>query len=266
MYSRRKNMKEEFKNYIINVTENENSTAEKYCQMIEKISKKYKIDIFGIQDVRDYLYKTKKIFQDDDFIQESKKWDNINTAALNNYESFLYYKKLKEEKDIITSKYNGIYELEKETVKQYDFFFKEDKKNIDKINYKDADLIYLMTGLEFDKNSRIELVENSNLGYEQKKYLKKVINQTYENKYECKEIGMTTATFRTFKVHEDKTNNTYKRLINIAIEVNKLAEKNNDETIINYVDKEIKDAEKNNELYGTNKGVFSIILHCLAPN
>ena len=259
-------MKDEFKKYIIKVTGNKEATAEKYCNMIESISDEYGIEIFSIKDVRDFMYKTKCIFLNDKFMRESVKWDHTNTAALNNYESFLYYYKLKQRKDINPDTYNGIYELEKETVKQYDFFFKENKNNIKKIDYKDADLVYLMTGIEFNKEDRVAFVEKSNLGNKQKEYLIKKIKEIYNNEYECKEIGITTATFKTFKVHEDKTNNTYKKLINIAIEVNRLANSVDDNEIINFVDIELKEAAKNNQLYGTNKGVFSIILHCLAPN
>lgn len=178
-----------------------------------------------------------------------------------------YLEKLKNTQEIIPEKYDGSYELVKETIKQYRYI------SLENVSFTDIDLIYFMTvgTWAYGIDKRKELIENSALDQPKKEYLNKLIDEIWNNAqnemYIHKEfedkicIGMFGTGFGTFKGSCDI--DTIKRYIALIVNVYKMVVEDTikvEDDIFNYVEQELQ-----NEYKGIGIASFSQVLHCLNP-
>lgn len=174
----------------------------------------------------------------------------------------IYLEKLKNSQEIIPEKYDGSYELVKETVKQYQYI------SLENVDFPDIDLIYFMTvgTWAYGIDKRKELIENSALDQPKKEYLNMLIDKIWDNaqkemyihkEFEGKtSIGMFGSGFRTFNGACDI--DTVKRYISLMVNVNQM---DNEDEILNYVENELQFEYK-----GIGIASFSQVLHCLKPH
>ena len=157
--------------------------------------------------------------------------------------------------------HDGSYKLVQETIKEY-----SKMKDLSLIDYKDLNLVYLMTiGTWKQKiESKENTIKESHLPDESKEYLVNLIRETWENaknfKYENEEkgkpsIGMFGTGFFTFKNKTDEK--SPKNFIHMCIDIMNMTD---DEEIFNRCEKTL-----NSDYKGMRAASASVILHCLKP-
>ena len=168
---------------------------------------------------------------------------------------------LKKEKEIIPDEHDGSYELMRETIRSY-----MNIKNTSVLNYKDLNLVYLMSVGTWKKGiyKRKETINESNLPKSEKKRLIGVMDRIWQNAIDekYKNIGSTKPCFGMFGTgffsFKDKTDkNTVIRFINLCTEI---IDMEDDDEIFNKAD-EVLDKD----IRGMKAASASMILHCLKP-
>ena len=173
---------------------------------------------------------------------------------------------LKEKEDIKPDEYDGSYELVRKTIKLLG------ETDQDKLDYKDLDMLYLMTigTWKSSFNNKKEKIKNSNLNKKNKNNListlNKIKNKSKNNEYILHEkskkdsvnIGMFGTGFYTFNKGGNKpSKNEIIRFINMCVEINKTKD---EENCIKIAGKNLKD-----DIYGLGTASLSQVLHCLRP-
>ena len=255
-----------FEEFLKNVQKVSERTIKHYSGAIETISKDCNIDLYKVNEI-DKLKEVEKIIKENgEYIRKNDAGNNMYSAALSHYETFIlynnkYFKQLMGFSELTPDEHDGSYELVRETVKQYNYI------DNNSITYKDADLIYSMTiGTWKSKiEKKEELIEESNLQEPQKKYLHELIkkiadkaeNHEYSNSLDGN-FGMFGTGFFTFynsKDDKQDINLSAKQFVDLCKFIN-----NNDNIDFNILEEKLKYPFK-----GYGIATISQVLHCLKP-
>lgn len=255
-----------FEEFLKNVQKVSERTIKHYSGAIETISKDCNIDLYKFNEITELKEVEKLIKENDEYTRKNNVGNNMYSAAISHYETFLlynnkYFKELMEYSELNPDEHDGSYELVRETVKQYNYI---DNSNV---TYKDADLIYSMTiGTWKSKVEKKEkLIEESNLYEPQKDYLHELINRiankAREHEYSNSingNIGMFGTGFFTFYNSKDdihKINLSAIKFVELCQYVN-----NNSNIDFEILAEKLKYPFKR---YGI--ATISQVLHCLKP-
>lgn len=189
--------------------------------------------------------------------------DSIEKSAIDLYKSYLkderIINKVKEAKDIFSSKHDGSYKLVQETIRAIG---RTDKSVLD---LDDLDLLYSMVigSWKASKNIRMQRVEKSNLPSNEKERLKNVIEKVFNNAKEGEyinsndgSVGMFGTGFLSFSKNSTKEDAT--EFLMICTEILKT------ENIIDAFD--IVEKRFGTNIKGIGVATASETLHCLKPN
>lgn len=177
-------------------------------------------------------------------------------ARVKNYMDLI--QKLKHSKEIDPDKYDGTYELLRETIRSY-----AEMDDLSVCNYKDLNLVYLMTVGTWKQKvpSKKKTVDESNLPELAKNKLKKLLdtilargsNKEYENGEGT--FGMFGTGFFTFKGKTDDF--SPRKFIQACVDILDIDE---DERIFDIMSKVL-----NKSFRGMQAASASMVLHCLKP-
>ena len=161
-----------FEQYLVNTEKVSEKTIKHYSGAIETISKDCSVNLYDIAEMCELTKAKKIILKNEEFIRKNQVGNNMYNAALSHYEKYIlnnnkYFNKLNTYTELEPDEHDGSYELVRETVKQYNYI------DIQKVNFKDADLIYFMTigTWRCSTEKKKDLIQNSNLDQPQKDYL-----------------------------------------------------------------------------------------------
>ena len=171
-------------------------------------------------------------------------------------------RELKKIDEIDPNKHDGCYELVTEIVS---FLGEVDRK---KLNYKDLNLLYLMTIGPVKFQTRIKKVEESSLEENHKekirKKLKEIRKKENEKEYQSKEfeMGLFGTGFYSFAKGNDKPQDRQvQKLIELFGKIHKIkGEEKNLKLLDEYLKEKLQE-----DIYGFKTGSFSQILHCIKP-
>ncbi|RMC99500.1 hypothetical protein D9O40_12005 [Clostridium autoethanogenum] len=198
----------------------------------------------------------------------TEKEDDENIKSKNLFNSLKLYEEFKENKlvqeimdmpDVDPDKYDGSYELVRETVESFS------RTPIDVIDVSDLDMLYFMTvgTWKVKVKYKIQKIQNSHLPIEEKKRLTKIFNSVMERarKHEYENIvgewsvGMFSTGFYTFASKSDEE--SARRFISLCIRIHKSYDENE---ILHMAEETFKTSIK-----GMQAVEASVILHCLKP-
>ncbi|OAA90220.1 AAA family ATPase [Clostridium ljungdahlii] len=198
----------------------------------------------------------------------TEKEDDENIKVKNLFNSLKLYEEFKENKlvqeikdmpDVDPDKYDGSYELVRETVESFS------RTPIDVIDVSDLDVLYFMTvgTWKVKAKYKIQKIQNSHLPIEEKKRLTKIFNlvmerarkHEYENIVGEWSVGMFSIGFYTFTSKSDE--DSARRFISLCIKIHKSDDENE---ILHMAEETFKTSIK-----GMQAMEASVILHCLKP-
>lgn len=190
-----------------------------------------------------------------------------NEPIIANFKLITYFnliEKLQKADELDPDSHDGSYELVRKTIDEY-----AKMKDLSDIDYKDLDLVYLMTIGTWKQsvNNKKKKIKDSNLPNKSKDLIcdlldeiwTKANNDEYSNKDDNgnPSIGMFGTGFFTFKRNNNDDNESSRAFIQMLIDISIMTNENN---ILKRCSETLSDRIK-----GMKSASASVILHCLKP-